>query len=889
MNKRVFLSSLLALLGPIAMWAQDPCCDFAGDIAAGWQVSYPDPSNPCLVRVCAPQFFDDNCVEQIPYQGLDWGDGSPMLPAFSDLQMCYEHEYDASGTYVVGTVIYRYDAAGNVCGSDSMYTVVEVSCGVSNDSCCSNFADFEDKLAQGWQVSVDGCTVTVCAPQFEGDCYFLSESDLSWGDGNVTNPVLTPFEGCYTHTYSAGGPYVISGNICEVDAAGQPCWCKPMEVTISLDCGTQTDTCCTDRNAFEDKIAEGWQVNVDGCEVAICAPQFDSGCYVLTWSGLDWGDGTPNLPVVTPFEGCYSHTYESPGVYDISATICEQSADGCICWCAPMNVTVEVACPPESCYADTLAFYDRVDDGFDVIADGCCITAVPKSLNECDVITEWCVDGLCVPGPFDPADGLTWCFDQSGMHEVCMRVAMFDSLTGAICADTLFCDSIFVNCQQGCPCGPWDIAAVLTDTHTPDTIQHFPVACGDTISFDCPWEQLVFAGSMSCLATPTWLCLPDLLFYTLEDPSGALIASGTLSGNSFHIAFSAATFAVPGTWELRLVGTCGGQKCICRIYIVRPDCGGATGCCTDPQSFHQRVQQGFAWSASECCISATPNALSDCDRVTQWCWGDGHCDTGLFAPDQTLTHCYDTSGSYELCMYVVELDTATGAPCWEAVYCDTVAVSCAPECTCDWTLNISGGGQSWSPACGESIELPCPFSDLTVTGMLQCVSDPPTPNCAAWPEVQWKLDRPDPLGDLSGTVPPAGFSFSLPASAFAQAGDYTLELSGLCGGDTCVCGVKLVVPSCPPVGTDEPEWLGAIELAPNPAADQIRLHLPANGHWQGWTAELRAVTGQLILTRSLHDPTTLFHLAKLPDGVYRLALRDDKGIVRWTEQFIKLE
>ncbi|RMG56946.1 MAG: hypothetical protein D6717_05620 [Gammaproteobacteria bacterium] len=662
-----------------------------------------------------------------------------------------------------------------------------------------------------------------------------------------------------------------------------------MSVTVTVDCGTQTDSCCTDHDEFLDKIAEGWQVSVDGCDVTLCAPQFDSSCYVLTWSSPDWGDGTPILPVISPFQGCYSHTYAHSGVYDITATICEQQADGCICWCEQMNVTVEVACPPQDCCADTLAFYDRVDDGFEVVTDGCCMTVVPEGLNECDVITEWCVDGLCVPGPFDPADGLTWCFNQSGWHEVCMRVAMFDSLTGAICADTLFCDSVYVDCTQGCPCGPWDVTMVLVDDQHPDIALDAEVSCGDSVTFDCQWVKITFSGSMSCLATPTQACLPQLLFFELRDPLGGVVTGSFSGGSYFHLTFTAATFTTPGTYELMLVGDCGGQKCVCRIFIVRPDCGGGQGCCTDPQSFHQRVQAGFSWTAANCCVSVTPNELGDCDRVTQWCWGDGFCDSGLFGPDQTLTHCYAHPGSYEVCMYVVELDTATGAPCWEAVYCDTVTVDCQPWCSCDWDVNVTGGGVTWSPACGDTIALSCPFADITVAAVLNCVSDPPTPNCAPWTEVQWKLDRPDPLDDLSGSGPAVGLTVSFSAGTFSQPGLYELELTGVCGGDTCVCKVYIEVPACPPVGTDEPEWMGAIELMPNPAADQIWLHLPAEGQWQGWQAELRSVTGQLILTRRLSEPSTAFHLSKLPDGVYRLVLRDDKGTIRWSQQFAKIE
>ncbi|GEM_PF-5755785 len=884
------------VLWAIAMWpmwlpAQDPCCHFSDDIAAGWQVSFPDPSNPCLVQVCAPQFFDDDCVESIPYQDIMWGDASVALPAFSPLQACYVHEYASGGTYVVGSTIYRMDPTGAVCGIDSMFTTIEVNC-PQEDTCCEDFADFENKLAQGWIVQTDGCTVTVCAPQFEGDCYYLATSDLSWGDGNAVIPGLTPFESCYTHAYMGSGTYVISGNICEVGSDGEACWCKEMEVTVSVDCGPPpADSCCVDYGDFLDKIAQGWQVYVNGCDVTICAPQFDSACHVLTWSGPDWGDGTPRLPVISPIQPCYTHTYASSGTYDITATICEQSNDGCLCWCEQMNVAVEVQCVPTDCCADSLAFYDRVAAGFDVSQGQCCIDLTPAALGECDVIMEWCVDGFCLPGPYPPDATFTYCFNESGPHEVCMHVAMIDSLTGAICADTVFCDTIWVDCNTGCPCGPWDLTAILHDD-VADKDLDIALSCGDTLGFGCGWQSLTFSGGFSCQTNPTYACMPKLLFFQMEDPLGSVIV-GTLTGSSLHLTFTESLFAVAGVYKLTLVGDCGGNKCVCTIYIDRPQCGG-NGCCSSFDDFNDRVQAGFSWSYDGCCVTVVPDSLSVCDQVVSWCWGDSTCADGPFDGTAPLTHCYAQSGAYEVCMTVVEMDTLTGAPCWEATYCEWVQVGCPSACTCQWDMQLTNGGLSWSPSCDDTLTLDCPYGDLSLTALLHCIMDPPTPNCAPWEEINWYLDRPDPLTDLSGSALAPMLNLSLSTTELSVPGLYELRLeSGCYGGDTCSCSIYFSVPNCPPVSADEPQWLREIQLLPNPTSDQVLLVLPQTAQWggQGWTLRLWAPSGQQLSEETIQSGMRQlsFELRDMPAGTYQLVLYDTSGQVRWAQAFVKMD
>ena len=1317
---------------------QTPCCDFAGDLAQGWQVSYPDPANPCIVQVCAPQFFDDLCTEQIANSDLDWGDGTPVFPVLTDMQDCYTHEYQTPGVYVISTPIIRMDVTGGVCDSGVMAVTVEAGC--SANVCCSDQQQFLDKIAQGWQAEVDGCHLQLCAFQFlDNDCYYLSTSELDWGDGNVVLDVLTPFAGCYEHTYSGSGVYSIKATICEADENGNICWCAPMEITITVVCAPPPPECCKDQEAFLDKIKQGWQVNQNECEVSLCAPQFDSSCYVLTWETPDWGDGSPGQPGNSPMQSCYSHTYDNSGSYEITATVCEVDSSGCICWCEQMNTVVEVDCGvPTDCCADSLGFFDRISQGFsisqqgccinlkpkalgpcdvvtewcfdgtcvpsspasgavtwcfdqsgsheicmkaalidpatgaictdtvycetitmecdstdcvcgpwdlsygiyapnsnvafqepvncgdtinvlcgnsvcligqlncigqsadptcegtplwwqitdpnnpllqihgdiltpdvaiclndailsqpgvyiftiygacgtnqctctiylnvtecndiccanpdaffdrvnegfslvtqqgccivvepkalndcDVVTEwcfdgvcvpgssgpttwcfdqsgphevcmkaamidqdgnicaeavfcdtlelncdqgcscgpwevegvlydneqpaatldfeadcgdtiefgcnwdkltlsgtvhclpgpavdckfpnfgyavlyapdngpvinilligntfginlgsaffsvpgtyklvvgaqcgdascecvfyierppcndiccanpdaffdrvnegfkwqqsGCCLTLFPTALNDCDVVTEWCIDGTCIPGPFDPANGFTWCFSESGTHEVCMKAAMIEP-GGNICAEAVFCDTLELNCNQGCPCGPWKLTGVLK-TNDPSQTLDFDLDCGDSILFDCPWEALSINGSFSCEPVAGIACKAEL-HYLLEDPSGNLLQIGLLIGANFNFTFPAGTFSQPGPYQLTIVGNCGGQQCDCVIYIVRPDC--TPDCCTDEQGFIDRVNAGFSWSVDDCCISVVPNELGPCDVISEWCWGDGNCSVGPFPGNATATHCYGESGTYEVCMYVEEVDPLTGGICWEASWCDTLTVECAMSCNCNWDLSIPiPGTTGLTPDCGDTVQLNCPLVDLDISGMLNCSTT--DPNCQPTTEIVWVLDRPDTLSDLTGFAAVPNFNILIPKDAMATPGLYALTLTGVCGSDTCTCTIYLQH-DCPTFTSEDPGWMRQIRLVPNPASNYVYLLLPdqARGTWNHWTVTLYNANGRAIQERSLSDgkASQRFDLATLSSGAYHFVARDAAGVVRWTGQFVKTE
>ncbi len=1011
------LRAFFACLG-LCVWlgaqAQVPCCDLAGDVAQGLQLSFPDTTHPCLVQVCLPQFFDDACVDmalfhepiwgdtslpvvgpaplQLCYQheytssgtytivlpvqrfdpvtlepcgeaaldttitlscdtspgaccadpqafqslidqgwqvsvdgcsveicapqfdddcyvlttmGPDWGDGSVTLPALSPLADCYAYTYAGDGTYIVSGVICEVDASGNLCWCAPMTTTVVVdACDSPPDTCCTDLPGFQSLIDQGWQVSVDSCTVQVCAPQFAtDDCYWLSTADLDWGDGSGTLPVLSPLDSCYTHTYTSDGVYDISGVICELGLHDSlPCWCEAMHVTVAIDgCGTPPDTCCADRDAFLDKVHQGWEVYVYGHEVVICAPQFDSLCHLSMWTQPDWGDGSAGLPEVSPLQPCYTHVYDSCGTYRVRLTVCEHASDGCICWCEPVEVLVEVACPPgDLCCADTLAFYDRVVQGYEMAVDDCCVKLHPAALDSCDQVTQWCIDGLCVDGPFIDQDEFVWCFAQSGHHEICFTAELVDPLTGQVCAQATYCDTMYVDCAPACACGPWDLQYSVVTADIPPVSIHFGLSCGDTIFYDPQWLQFVVSGMAHCQPSPTWNCVAEPLEWKLVRPHPLDDLAGALGGNPFNLAFPPDAFEQPGLYRLLLYSKCGDELCACEIVIVVAE---EDLCCTDEQAFYDRVQQGFDWDhvpGSPCCIVVEPAALTDCDLVGGWSWGDGQSAVGPFVPDEPVVHCYAQGGTYEICMSAVEVDPATGAVCWEAAVCDTLELSTCPSdpCGCSWSpVSIGTPAVTWAAECGDTLvlDLPCPTDEVVVAGVVSCVSDAPTGGpCDDPAHVTWVLHRPDSLPALEATVPGPHYTIVLTDSMLAAPGLYTLELYSTCDTVACSCRISFLYPCGTPTNVQRPEWTRGLRLVPNPAAQQAYVLVPAEavGQLTGWRLQLLSAQGQRLQVLELGELAAsriVVELEGLPDAVYELVLFDAEGRPQWSHQLVKQE
>jgi len=130
------------------------------------------------------------------------------------------------------------------------------------DECCASQDTFDMLVAQGFQVTQQGCTYTVCANQFD-TCHWFNNASPLWGDGTPVLTVITqsdPPNNCWTHTYSTPGTYTITMAVSEGDDIENYCWSDTLTLPVTcpdeaLPCdsllvtnapATMTDsTCCS--------------------------------------------------------------------------------------------------------------------------------------------------------------------------------------------------------------------------------------------------------------------------------------------------------------------------------------------------------------------------------------------------------------------------------------------------------------------------------------------------------------------------------------------------------------------------------------------------------------------------------------------------------------------
>jgi PKD repeat protein len=106
----------------------------------------------------------------------------------------------------------------------------------------------------------------------------------------------------------------------------------------------------------------------------------------------------------------------------------------------------------DSCCVDSLGFVANVNAGFSwSLNAGCEYVFVPDQLNDCQQVLEWSWgDGEVSTGPFTGSSEIIHTFSESGEYVVCMQVAELDELTGAICWEAVFCDTLLLECGDLC-------------------------------------------------------------------------------------------------------------------------------------------------------------------------------------------------------------------------------------------------------------------------------------------------------------------------------------------------------------------------------------------------------------------------------------------------------
>ncbi len=235
----------------------------------------------------------------------------------------------------------------------------------------------------------------------------------------------------------------------------------------------------------------------------------------------------------------------------------------------------------------------------------------------------------------------------------------------------------------------------------------------------------------------------------------------------------------------------GTSSCSYIITVTDENCPAT--CCINETNFDNRVQDGFTFVTENCELTVTPNNLNDCHRVV-WDWGDDSRVTRTMG-NMPVIHEYESSGSFEVCMQVVEVDD-NGNSCFTSLEnCMFIDVACDTTCTCGMFEGFVFGQDSTTIiqfTCGAMPqELPCPKQgqNFNLSGQFECMG-----RCEA-SSVNVQLiheNQVREIGDIG--LENGNINAAIDEEFFKVPGDYILRLTAQCGDESCSCDFNFFIP-----------------------------------------------------------------------------------------------
>ena len=401
----------------------------------------------------------------------------------------------------------------------------------------------------------------------------------------------------------------------------------------------------------------------------------------------------------------------APGLYCLTLTaISPDGLDTCVC---------KVTWVQESCDCCTTLedFCARLENNVSLLVDNnaCKVTLDVGNLPPCDYI-EWVnwdyPNGQNQYGPFPAGSMPMHTYPSGGTYVVCY-LAIEKDTTGKICYEKVVCDTISIDCP-GCYCG------TFTNLFFPlnrNTLGSSALCDGPEVMLGCPapGKSIQLTGLLQC-AGPS--CPPTAQvtweLYRLPNTTTPVVTGSTTANPFFVVSILPIWYATPGSYELRLTGHCGTQKCPC-IVRFKVDCPDPCPC--DPTTLPKAVKKGFSVVSSglSCKACFTPIALNDCDMVSWHLGSTANPSIGMTNGNQTLCHTFPGSGTYTVVM-VVTRKKSDGSVCATETRTRTVKVNCIPIDICDnpvfknpgfndgansGVLGAGGTSTSWASATGQ--------------------------------------------------------------------------------------------------------------------------------------------------------------------------------------------
>jgi hypothetical protein len=389
------------------------------------------------------------------------------------------------------------------------------------------------------------------------------------------------------------------------------------------------------------------------------------------------------------------------------------------------------------------------------------------------------------------------------------------------CGNTAVCSFIVtVNCgTSACQCGFTNVTF-----NAPPATQ--TVICNQS-GFDvgCPeGKTYTVSGTFNC-GPLTANCTASALTWTLTR-GGTNIATGTFTAGSFNILLNGALMTTAGTYTMTLTGNCGTTTCSCTFTLVSFGCGNGCEC----GRFSNISLNDVSNAAAP--VGLFPMTCGGAYNVPCPVAGKQYQISYSFACNSTSTPpCVPTNMAYSIVntgtgSTVVPLTPiAAGAPipvdgsaiAAAGVYeiliqgnCGTNLCQCRvklrvecppPGCQCGFSEMV-WKDPTTPPAqpliCGQStVFLKCPAGKtFDISGIFNC-----SPASCAAGGLTWNISSSTSISVASGTYTTTtggAFSISIPGAPIATPGNYTLTVSGTCGGARCTCQIRIVVSGCNP-------------------------------------------------------------------------------------------
>jgi hypothetical protein len=297
----------------------------------------------------------------------------------------------------------------------------------------------------------------------------------------------------------------------------------------------------------------------------------------------------------------------------------------------------------------------------------------------------------------------TW-FVQPGTYALTMT-----GMCGGVACDScvLYLESLGCSCH----CGNFSNMYLRSANAPPGLV----VNCGEApVQVNCPSPNLslLFTGVFECENAN--IC-PDsaLVNWTLIRLPDDIVATGNMIASPFFgLSILPSWYAVPGTYEIQLSGTCGSDSCACSIQFT-VDCPEA--CVCDSDDFEEDLNRGFSTTlfdnSCEACFASI--LMTDCDVIE---WSIDGVSYGTSMGGMMFFHTFPSAGTYSVTMSVTRFN-ADGSVCQSGTFTQSVIVTCGSnDCgnsvfiNSDFNMgavpggmNSGGATQGWSRISGEPI------------------------------------------------------------------------------------------------------------------------------------------------------------------------------------------